>query len=64
MCGREMLAGHDLTHLTSSSVTLLQSHLKQPCSRGVEIPVCLSVVLDFLFFFVQAPGSTDRQRYF
>lgn len=51
VCGREMLAGHDLTHLTSSSVTLLQSHLKQPCSRGVEIAVCLSVVLDFLFFF-------------
>lgn len=48
VCGREMLAGHDLT---SSSVTLLQSHLKQPFSRGVEIAVRLSVVLDFFFFF-------------
>lgn len=47
VCGREMLAGHDLT---SSSVTLLQSHLKQPFSRGVEIAVRLSVVLDFFFF--------------
>lgn len=49
VCGREMLAGRDLTHLTSSPVTPLQSHLEQPRSRSVQIAARLCVVLDTFF---------------
>lgn len=50
VCGTEMLAGHDLRHPTSSSVTLLQSHLNKSRCQEVEIVVFIKVLVLFLPF--------------
>lgn len=49
VCGTEMLAGHDLTHPTSSSVSLLQSHLNKSRFQEVEIVVFIKVLVVLAF---------------